>query len=115
MPASWMASIYEVEPGLEQKPGWYFFLWGHGGPGGPHATRIEAELALRDKAGELGYQVKQRPVAEIKKENAFLACRLLVAAYEGGERRGSSVDWDDVDAAFVAAKAALGLPPDESD
>ena len=39
--------------------------------------------------------------------------RLLVQAYRRGGERGDSVDWNDVDQAYVAARKVLGLP--ESD
>jgi hypothetical protein len=44
-----------------------------------------------------------------REDAALLACRLLVAAYERARSRGRGVDWDDIEAAYVAARAALDL------
>jgi hypothetical protein len=44
-----------------------------------------------------------------REDTALLACRLLVAAYEQARLRGRGVDWDDIKAAYVAARAALDL------
>jgi hypothetical protein len=44
-----------------------------------------------------------------REDAASLACRLSVAAYERARLRGRGVDWDDIEAAYVAARAALDL------
>ena len=50
----------------------------------------------------------RKPVMN-REDTALLACRLLVAAYERAGLRGRGVDWDDIEAAYVAARAALDL------
>ena len=44
------------------------------------------------------------------KDPARVACELLVAAYQAGAT-GESIDWSDLDAAYVAACVAVGAEP----
>lgn len=48
--------------------------------------------------------------AFVDPSKAVDACRLLAEAYEQGKRNGGATDWEGIDEAHVAARAALGLP-----
>jgi hypothetical protein len=50
----------------------------------------------------------RKPVMD-REDVALLACRLLVAAYERARLHGRRIDWDDMEAAYAAARAALDL------
>jgi hypothetical protein len=54
-----------------------------------------------------GEQRRKPPIDP--EDAALLACRLCVAAYERAKLRGGGIDWDDIEAAYVAARAALVL------
>ena len=55
-----------------------------------------------------GDEQDRRPVID-PEDAALLACRLCITAYERARLRGGSVDWDDIEAAYAAARAALAL------
>lgn len=44
---------------------------------------------------------------------AFRAAELLVEAYRRAAEEGGSIEWSDVDEAYVAAREALDLPESE--
>ena len=43
---------------------------------------------------------------------AFSAAQLLIEAYRHGKERGGSIDWDELDQAYEAARKAIPIPPE---
>jgi hypothetical protein len=66
---------------------------------------ITAISDLMDGADE--FDPNDHTTAEM--EAAFRACKLLVDAYKRGEECDGSIEWDEVDDAYNAAREALGV------
>jgi hypothetical protein len=57
-----------------------------------------------------GQRRAQRYRLRVDRENvALLACRLLVSAFDQAMQTGRSLNRDDIEAAYVAARAALDV------
>ena len=69
---------------------------------------IPLEFTVKDEiAGD--WPEPDASVKEVRRRDAaFLAARLLIEAYQHGEERGGSIDWDELDQAYQAALQASG-------
>jgi len=69
---------------------------------------IPLEFTVEDEiAGD--WPEPDASVKEVRRRDAaFLAARLLIEAYQHGEERGGSIDWDELDQAYQAALQASG-------